>query len=61
MLINLITKVEIPWLAVHPLRIAIPEEISKGVNCVRKFEEFQGPGQPIIPPYLSILKHSVVL
>ena len=58
---DLISRVEILKLVAHPARIAILEELSKGVKCVSDFQEFLEISQPNISQHLSALRHSGVI
>jgi ArsR family transcriptional regulator len=58
---DLISRVEILKLVAHPARIAILEELSKGVKCVSDFQEFLEISQPNISQHLSALRHSGII
>lgn len=53
-----ISRVEILKLVVHPVRVAILEELSKGVKCVSDFEEFLEISQPNISRHLTAFRHT---
>ena len=55
---DLISKVEMLKLVAHPARIAILDELSKGVKCVSDLEEFLDLKQSNISQHLSALRHS---
>ncbi len=71
MINNLISHVEILKVASHPVRIAILDELSKGVKCVSDFREFFSSGgesasgreisQPNISQHLAALRHAGVI
>ncbi|UCH81919.1 MAG: winged helix-turn-helix transcriptional regulator [Nitrospiraceae bacterium] len=42
----------------HPARIAILEELTKGVKCVSDFQQFLEISQPNISQHLSALRHA---
>jgi ArsR family transcriptional regulator len=58
---DLISRVEILKLVTHPARIAILEELSKGVKCVSDLEEFLELSQPNISQHLSTLRHAGII
>ena len=45
----------------HPARIAILEELSKGVKCVSDFQEFLDISQPNISQHLSALRMAGII
>lgn len=49
-------KVEMLKIIAHPVRIAILDELSKGVKCVSDLEEFLDISQPNISQHLSLLR-----
>ncbi len=51
-------RVEIIKVCAHPVRVAILEELSKGVKCVSDFEEFLDVSQPNLSQHLSALRHA---
>jgi len=55
---SLTSRVEILRVISHPVRIAILEELSKGVKCVSDFEEFFEISQPNISQHLAALRHA---
>ncbi len=55
---DLISRAEILKIVAHPVRIAILEELSKGVKCVSDFEEFLEISQPNISQHLTALRHA---
>jgi ArsR family transcriptional regulator len=71
MIKNLISRVEILKVTAHPVRIAILEELSKGVKCVSDFEEFLSArggsasgreiSQPNISQHLAALRHTGII
>ncbi len=54
-------RVEILKLVAHPARIAILEELSKGVKCVSDLEGFLELSQPNISQHLSTLRHAGII
>jgi len=55
---NLGSRIEILKLIAHPARIAILDELAKGVKCVSDLEEFLELSQSNVSQHLSALKHS---
>jgi len=55
---SLIDKIEILKLVAHPVRIAILEELSKGVKCVSDLEDFLEIRQSNISQHLSVLRNA---
>ncbi len=55
---ELISRIEILRTVSHPVRIAILEELSKGVKCVSDLQEFLDVSQPNISQHLSALRHA---
>ncbi len=55
---DLISRVEILKLVAHPVRVAILEELTKGVKCVSDLEDFLELSQPNISQHLSALRHA---
>jgi ArsR family transcriptional regulator len=55
---SLIDKIEILKLVAHPVRIAILEELSKGVKCVSDLEDFLEIRQSNISQHLSLLRNA---
>lgn len=58
MRIDLRSRVEILKLIAHPVRVAILEELTKGVKCVSDLEDFLELSQPNISQHLSALRHA---
>ncbi len=58
---ELISRIEILKIVSHPVRIAILEELSKGVKCVSDFQEFLEISQPNISQHLSSLRHAGII
>ncbi len=55
-------RVELIKVCAHPVRIAILEELSKGVKCVSDFEEFlDDVSQPNISQHLAALRHAGII
>ena len=52
------SKVEIIKTIAHPARLAILDELTKGVKCVSDFQEFLEISQPNISQHLSALRHA---
>ncbi len=61
MSIGLIPRVEILKIVAHPVRIAILDELSKGIKCVSDFEEFLEISQPNISQHLATLRHAGII
>ncbi len=55
------SRIEILKVSAHPVRIAILDELSKGVKCVSDFEEFLEISQPNISQHLSALRHAGII
>ncbi|MDP3297284.1 MAG: metalloregulator ArsR/SmtB family transcription factor [Thermodesulfovibrionia bacterium] len=55
------SRIEILKVSAHPVRIAILEELSKGVKCVSDFEEFLDISQPNISQHLAALRHAGIV
>ena len=55
---NLTSKAEIIKTMAHPARIAILNELTKGVKCVSDFQDFLEISQPNISQHLSALRHA---
>lgn len=55
---DLSSKVETMKTIAHPARIAILEELTKGVKCVSDFQQFLEISQPNISQHLSALRHA---
>jgi ArsR family transcriptional regulator len=55
---DLTSKVEIMKTIAHAARIAILDELIKGVKCVSDFQEFLEISQPNISQHLSALRHA---
>lgn len=51
-------RISILKLIAHPARIAILEELSKGVKCVTDLEEFLELSQSNVSQHLTALKHT---
>jgi ArsR family transcriptional regulator len=58
---DLISRIEILKLIAHPTRIAILDELSKGVKCVSDLQEFLEISQPNISQHLSALRHAGII
>ena len=56
-----ISRIEILKLISHPSRIAILEELTKGVKCVSDLEEFLDLSQSNVSQHLAALKHAGVI
>ncbi|MBI5057531.1 MAG: helix-turn-helix transcriptional regulator [Nitrospirae bacterium] len=50
------SRIELLKVVSHPARIAILDELSKGVKCVSDFQEFLEISQPNISQHLSALR-----
>ena len=57
-MINLNARIEILKLVAHPARLAILEELIKGVKCVSDFQDFLDISQSNISQHLSALRHA---
>jgi len=55
---DLVTKVDTLKIVAHPVRIAILEELSKGVKCVSDFQDFLEISQSNVSQHLSALRHA---
>lgn len=55
---DLSNRISILKLIAHPARIAILEELSKGVKCVTDLEEFLELSQSNVSQHLTALKHT---
>ena len=55
---NLMSRVETLRLVAHPARIAILEELSRGVKCVSDLQDFLEISQSNISQHLSALRHA---
>ena len=53
---DLISRTEILKTAIHPVRIAILDELSKGVKCVSDLQDFLHISQPNISQHLTALR-----
>jgi len=53
---NLISRIEILKLISHPARVAILDELLKGVKCVSDLEEFLDLSQSNVSQHLSALR-----
>ena len=58
---TLTSRIEVLKLAAHPVRIAILEELSKGVKCVSDFQDFLEISQSNISQHLSALRHAGII
>ncbi len=58
---KIVSRIEILKVSAHPVRIAILDELSKGVKCVSDFAEFLEISQPNISQHLSALRHADVI
>jgi ArsR family transcriptional regulator len=58
---KLMPKVEILRVISHPVRIAILEELSKGVKCVSDFNELLEVSQPNLSQHLAALRHAGIV
>jgi ArsR family transcriptional regulator len=54
-------NIDILKLVAHPVRIAILDELSKGVKCVSDLEDFLEIRQSNISQHLSVLRHSGII
>ncbi len=54
-------NIEILKVSAHPVRVAILDELSKGVKCVSDFEEFLEISQPNISQHLAALRHTGII
>lgn len=58
---NLISRIEILKLISHPARVAILEDLSKGVKCVKDLEEFLALSQSNVSQHLTALRHAGII
>jgi len=58
---NIISRIETLKLVAHPARIAILNELSKGVKCVTDFQEFLEISQSNVSQHLSALRHAGII
>jgi len=58
---DLASRIELLKLISHPARIAILEELTKGVKCVSDLEEFLDLSQSNVSQHLSALKHAGII
>jgi ArsR family transcriptional regulator len=58
---KLIQRISLLRVIAHPVRIAILEELSKGVKCVSDLEEFLEISQPNISQHLAALRHANII
>jgi len=58
---DLIPRVELLKLVAHPVRIALLDELSKGVKCVTDFQDFLEIRQSNVSQHLSALRHAGVI
>jgi len=58
---DLASRIELLKLISHPARIAILEELTKGVKCVSDLEEFLDLSQSNVSQHLSALRHAGII
>jgi len=58
---DLMSRIEILKLVAHPSRIAILDELSKGVKCVSDFQDFLEISQSNVSQHLSALRHAGII
>ena len=58
---DLSSRIDLIKLIAHPARIAILEELTKGVKCVSDLEEFLDLSQSNISQHLSALRHAGII
>ena len=58
---QMVLRAEILKVCAHAVRIAILEELSKGVKCVSDFEDFLNISQPNISQHLAALRHAGII
>lgn len=58
---DLSTRIDLIKLIAHPARIAILEELTKGVKCVSDLEEFLDLSQSNVSQHLSALRHAGII
>jgi len=58
---DIISRVETLRLVAHPARVAILEELSKGVKCVTDFQDFLEISQSNVSQHLSALRHAGII
>ena len=55
------SRIEVLKLVSHPVRIAILEELLKGVKCVSDFQDFLDISQSNVSQHLSALRHAGII
>ena len=58
---DLASRIELIKLIAHPARIAILEELTKGVKCVSDLEEFLDISQSNVSQHLSALRRAGII
>ena len=58
---DLKSRLEVLKLVAHPARIAILEELLKGVKCVSDFQDFLDISQSNVSQHLSALRHAGII
>ncbi|GBE40856.1 MAG TPA: ArsR family transcriptional regulator [Nitrospirae bacterium] len=58
---TLALRIEVLKLTAHPARIAILEELFKGVKCVTDIQDFMDISQSNISQHLSALRHAGII
>jgi ArsR family transcriptional regulator len=58
---KLTSRVEVLKICTHPVRIAILDELTKGVKCVSDLEDFLEISQPNLSQHLSTLRHAGII
>ena len=58
---DIISKTEVLKLVAHPSRVAILDELSKGVKCVSDIQDFLEISQSNVSQHLSALRHAGII
>ena len=58
---ELTSRLEVLKLVAHPARVAILEELMKGVKCVSDFQDFLDISQSNVSQHLSALRHAGII
>jgi ArsR family transcriptional regulator len=58
---DLSSRIELIKLIAHPARVAILDELTKGVKCVSDLEEFLDLSQSNVSQHLSALRHAGII
>ena len=58
---ELTSRLDVLKLVAHPARVAILEELMKGVKCVSDFQDFLDISQSNVSQHLSALRHAGII